>query len=111
MKNLLGGDLVAAQNISDSAYFSLKNPGGMRTVGRHLSHARKISQRELYTQRLKQLKMPVLLVSGEYDSLAMPRPGHQNVEISGAGHFPQITHSGETARLIREFSQKLAKAS
>jgi pimeloyl-ACP methyl ester carboxylesterase len=46
----------------------------------------------------------LLLISGELDPLQQPLPAVQTIQIKGAGHYPQLTHSADVSRLITEFS-------
>jgi pimeloyl-ACP methyl ester carboxylesterase len=62
--------------------------------------------------RLSAIRQPVLLISGENDSLVPKQcdralldglPSVDRVEIPACGHYPQYSHAGLTAELTRQF--------
>jgi len=63
---------------------------------------------------LKKLNMPLLIMAGRYDRVAIPRwtvqykhyaPQAQFVMFEKSGHFPYIEETDETLRVLREFLQ------
>lgn len=61
---------------------------------------------------LPQIRQPVLLVSGERDSIVSPKcdqvlmeqlPHVDRVEIPSCGHYPQYTHVALTAAIVQQF--------
>lgn len=65
-----------------------------------------------YRIKLKVLKMPILIISGRYDRIAVPDlmvkykeycPQAKFVMFEKSGHHPQIEQSEETFEVIREF--------
>jgi pimeloyl-ACP methyl ester carboxylesterase len=63
-------------------------------------------------RRLPTIRQPVLLISGEYDSIVpkscdddlmagLPQVGR--AEVPNCGHYPQYTHAALVAELIRQF--------
>jgi pimeloyl-ACP methyl ester carboxylesterase len=61
---------------------------------------------------LPDVRVPVLLVTGDHDPLVSPEctaelarglPDVRRVEFAGCGHYPQYTHPGQMAEAIGEF--------
>jgi len=68
-----------------------------------------------YRKQLKDLKMPVLIYSGRYDRVAVPRmmvefkkycPQAEFVMFEKSGHNPQVEEPAALFNLIREFLRK-----
>jgi proline iminopeptidase len=64
---------------------------------------------------LKKLTMPLLILAGRYDRVAIPRwtvqykryaPQAQFVMFEKSGHFPFVEETDETMRVLRDFLQK-----
>ncbi|MBB5965131.1 alpha/beta fold hydrolase [Planomonospora venezuelensis] len=75
----------------------LRRPGAARRVvgAMRAAHARRAELRLL----LDRVRVPVTIVAGEHDPLAVDRPA---VVIGGAGHCPQLTHPDELAGVLAE---------
>ncbi|MBG0830583.1 alpha/beta fold hydrolase [Planomonospora sp. ID67723] len=73
----------------------LSRPGAARRVlaSMRTAHADGRELRPL----LDRVEVPVTLVAGSGDPLAVDRPA---VLIGGAGHYPQLTHPGELAEVL-----------
>jgi proline iminopeptidase len=68
-----------------------------------------------YRQQLKQLKMPVLILAGRYDRVAVPWmmvqykqycPQAQFIMFEKSGHNPHVEEAGKTFGIIRSFLTK-----
>ncbi len=68
-----------------------------------------------FRNRLKDLKMPTLVIMGRYDRVSVPRyalqfkeyaPQAQCVMFEKSGHFPFIEENAETLKVLREFLSK-----
>jgi pimeloyl-ACP methyl ester carboxylesterase len=74
----------------------LRRPGAARRVieAMRAAHTRRKELRRL----LDRIEVPVTIVAGSEDPVAGDRPF---AEIEGAGHYPQLTHPEELARVLR----------
>ncbi len=68
-----------------------------------------------FRPRLKDLKMPTLIMVGRYDRVSLPKyalqfkqyaPQARYVVFERSGHFPFIEENAETLRVLREFLSK-----
>ncbi|MFI6106648.1 alpha/beta fold hydrolase [Streptomyces sp. NPDC051310] len=84
----------------DSAVANLHRPGTARRTAAALRTTRR--RDDALRRRLAELAVPVTLVAGASDPL---RPtGMRHVVVPGAGHYPQLTHPEEMARILLDAS-------
>ncbi|GAA2859426.1 hypothetical protein GCM10010517_17950 [Streptosporangium fragile] len=88
--------LGARLGIPADAVADLRRPGAARRVvgAMRAAHAARDGLRGL----LDRVEVPVTIVTGSSDPLTVDRTA---VVIPGAGHYPQLTHPGELAAVLR----------
>lgn len=102
MRRMSAPRLAAALGVPEgpeiaSAVADLGRPGVARSVVRALRSD--IAGRDSARQLLARLEVPVRVVVGAQDS-PIAGPGCPVDRIDGAGHYPQLTHPDEVARLL-----------
>ncbi|MFB4293121.1 alpha/beta fold hydrolase [Nonomuraea sp. ATR24] len=80
-----------------SAALDLRRPGVARRVVAALRAAS--AARDATRALLTRVRVPVEIVTGSADPLTAD-PGHPMTEIAGAGHYPQLTHPDQVARVL-----------
>jgi proline iminopeptidase len=95
-------------NMNTKLYYQMVGKDGDFTVGNDIG---KFDFRE----QLKDLRMPVLIIGGRFDRVAVPRmmvkykeycPQARFVMFERSGHNPQIEQPAEEIALIRDFLRK-----
>ena len=111
VRALLTDEKAPAADVVNSTYHNFKIPGMLMRAGKILRQTRKSRHRTKYQALLQELNIPVLIITGSQDPL-IERPGAIPVtEIKGAGHFPQITHTQEVAKIVQNFTYSLTEQS
>ena len=79
----------------------LGRPTVSRESARWLAWAASRSVRERLRQQLAALEVPATLIVGSNDPLVFPVPdGVRVIDVQGAGHHPQLTHSAVVAEAV-----------
>ncbi|MEV6521343.1 SDR family oxidoreductase [Longispora sp. NPDC051575] len=79
---------------------NLRRPGVARRTVAALRAASEPGRRAAARQLLRQVTVPVEIIVGERDPL-VDYAGWPVSVVAGAGHYPQISHPAEVARLVR----------
>ncbi|WP_031079656.1 alpha/beta fold hydrolase [Streptomyces sp. NRRL S-118] len=91
---------VPAGPAVDSAVAALRRPDTARRTAAALRTTRRHD--DALRRQLARLDVPVTLVAGASDPL--PLAGTRHLTVQGAGHYPQLTHPEEVARILRDAS-------
>lgn len=95
----------------DAEWKFLETNSGESSCAAAARRALLLNQFDLRKQ-LGVIRQPILLIGGECDSIVPPRcdqelleslPNAARVDVPDCGHYPQYTHSGLVAELIRQF--------
>ncbi|MEW2634570.1 alpha/beta fold hydrolase [Streptomyces sp. NPDC048389] len=110
LRRMPAADLAAALSAPlgpavHSAAAALHRPGGARRVLAALRSAH--TDRSALRHALPDAPLPVTLLAGATDPLTGPT-AHPVVTVPGAGHYPQLTHPDEVARVLEERSRTAA---
>ncbi|MFF8288906.1 alpha/beta fold hydrolase [Streptomyces sp. NPDC016309] len=96
---------VPAGPALDSAAAALHRPGTARRTMAALRAGRR--QQGALRRELAGVRVPVTVVTGAADPLACGLPaagGAVHLTVPGAGHYPQLTHPEEVARILLDAS-------
>ncbi|MER7130671.1 alpha/beta fold hydrolase [Streptosporangium saharense] len=96
--------LAGRLGVPGDALADLRRPGAARRVigAMRAGHA----ARQELRRALDRIEVPVTVVAGSADPLVT---GGAGVVIEGAGHYPQLTHPRQVARVLREAAARVPR--
>jgi 3-oxoadipate enol-lactonase len=110
------GDLAAMAQIDLEVWAPLGDDGGLRQMALDNAHTNLVqdpeTEREPAVDRLGELRVPALVITGDEDVPAMDEigdklereiPDSRRVRMSGCDHFPAIRKPEEFNRIVSEF--------